>query len=135
MTRHFFMSSNYIIHIVSGKWKPSIICSLGLEEKRFGELKRYFYDLYQIHISEKVLSEQLSQLIHDRMVKRTSYPTVPPKVVYSLTDNGQKMKKLLIEMAEFSEELINSGQVTDVDFKYGAANMKGEQLSNKDEEN
>lgn len=127
MTRHFFMSSNYIIHVVSGKWKPSIICSLGLKEQRFGELKRYFYELYHVQVSEKVLSEQLNQLIHDQMVKLTSYPTVPPKVVYSLTPNGRRMKKLLIEMAEFSEELINSGQVTDVDYRYGAANMKGEQ--------
>jgi Predicted transcriptional regulators len=32
---------------------------------------------------EKVLTEELNQLINDQLVKRTGYPVVPPKVVYS----------------------------------------------------
>lgn len=79
MEREYFLACNYLIHAVSGKWKPSIICSLDLEPKRFGELRTYFKKLYGVTASEKVLAEQLNQLINDKMVKRTSYPTVPPK--------------------------------------------------------
>lgn len=125
MTKNYFISCNFLIHAVSGKWKPSIICALGLKEHRYGELKRYFDDLYRVHVSEKVLTEELNQLINDQLVKRTSYPVVPPKVVYFLTADGLRMKKILIEMAEFSEELVASGKVTDVSFENGAAEMKG----------
>ena len=95
MAKNYFISYNFLIHAVSGKWKPSIICALGLKERRYGELKRYFDDLYRVHVSEKVLTEELNQLINDQLVKRTGYPVVPPKVVYSLTADGLRMKKSL----------------------------------------
>ncbi|MGN1280201.1 MAG: winged helix-turn-helix transcriptional regulator [Limosilactobacillus sp.] len=108
--------------MVSGKWKPSIICSLGLAPRRFGELRRYMMDLYGTAPAEKVLSQQLHQLIDDQIVKRTNYSTVPPKVVYSLTDRGKRLKKLLIQMAEFAESI----QDDTVHFEYSSAVMKGE---------
>lgn len=118
--RNYFLSCNYIIDIVGGKWKPSIICSLGLKPKRFGELRRYFQELYGTSPAEKVLSEQLHQLIDDRMVERTDYGSMPPKVVYSLTERGVQLKKLLIQMAEFAEEI----QDDSVTFEHGSADMK-----------
>lgn len=118
--KEYFLSCNYIIDMVSGKWKPSIICSLSVEPKRFGELRRYFMDIYKLTPAEKVLSEQLHQLINDQLVKRTNYGSVPPKVVYSLTDRGMKLKKLLIQMAEFAEEI----QDDSFTFRYGAADMR-----------
>lgn len=118
----YFLGCNYIIDMVSGKWKPSIVCSLGLTPKRFGELRRYLMDLYGIAPAEKVLSQQLHQLIDDQIVERTNYNTVPPKVVYSLTDRGKQLKKLLIQMAEFAE----SFQDDSVHFEYSSAVMKGE---------
>lgn len=119
--KSYFLGCNYIIDMVSGKWKPSIICSLGRKEKRFGELRRYLRTLYGIAPAEKVLSEQLRQLIADQMVQRTDFGTVPPKVVYSLTERGMRLKKLLIEMTEFAESI----QDETVDFKYRADDMKG----------
>lgn len=35
------------------------------------------------------------------------------------------MKNILIEMSEFSEQLINSGTISDVKYKYGTQNMLG----------
>lgn len=56
-TQEYFLDCNYIIDLVGGKWKPSIICSLGLGDKRFGELRQYFKRLYGVAPAEKVLSE------------------------------------------------------------------------------
>lgn len=120
--QNYFLGCNYIIEMVSGKWKPSIICSLGVEPKRFGELRRYLLDFYGIAPAEKVLSQQLHQLIDDQIVKRTNYNTIPPKVVYSLTDRGKRLKGLLIQLAEFAESI----QDDSVNFKYSSAVMKGE---------
>ncbi|MGM9892375.1 winged helix-turn-helix transcriptional regulator [Limosilactobacillus sp.] len=119
--RKYFLGCNYIISIVDGKWKPSIICSLGLGAKRFGELRHYLEKLYGITPAEKVLSEQLHQLIADRVVRRTDYGVMPPKVVYSLTDRGVRLKKLLIQMTEFAEQI----QDDSVSFMYGSDEMKG----------
>ncbi|MDD6432184.1 MAG: helix-turn-helix domain-containing protein [Lactobacillaceae bacterium] len=120
--RNYFLGCNYIIEMVSGKWKPSIICSLGLAPKRFGELRRYLLNLYGTAPAEKVLSQQLHQLIDEQIVKRTNYSTIPPKVVYSLTDRGKQLKGLLIQMTEFAESI----QDDSVSFEYSSAVMKGE---------
>lgn len=119
--REYFLGCNYVIDIVDGKWKPSIICSLGLSKKRFGQLLRYLMELYGTAPSEKVLSEQLHQLIDEKIVERTVYATMPPKVEYSLTERGVALKKLLIEMTEFAESLPDDN----LKFKYGSDVMKG----------
>lgn len=107
--------------MVSGKWKPSIIYSLGLAPKCFGELRRHLLDLYGNAPAEKVLSQQLHRLIDEQIVRRTNYSSIPPKVVYSLTDRGKYLKGLLIQMAEFAEN-VQDGSVS---FKYSSAVMKG----------
>ena len=42
-------------------------------------------------ISQKMLVQQLRQLEKDKVVRRTVYPQVPPKVEYSLTEWGQAL--------------------------------------------
>ncbi|GEO69238.1 winged helix-turn-helix transcriptional regulator [Levilactobacillus acidifarinae] len=120
-TQEYFLGCNYIIDLVGGKWKPSIICSLGLGDKRFGELRQYFKRLYGVAPAEKVLSEQLHQLINHKLVKRTSYNVMPLKVIYSLTDEGRNLKVLLIQMTQFAESM----QDDSVHFKYGSDAMLG----------
>ena len=51
--------------------------------RRFNELKRSL-----IGISSKTLAERLVELVQAEIVIRTSYPEVPVKVVYSLTQKG-----------------------------------------------
>ncbi|TGD20044.1 winged helix-turn-helix transcriptional regulator [Levilactobacillus suantsaiihabitans] len=119
--QNYFLGCNYIIDLVGGKWKPSIICSLGLGDKRFGELRHYFKRLYGVTPAEKVLSEQLHQLIENNMVKRTSYDVMPMKVVYSLTDEGKRLKALLVQMTQFAESIQNDS----VHFKYSSKAMLG----------
>lgn len=120
-TKNYFLGCNYIIDLVDGKWKPSIICSLGLGDKRFGELRQYFHRLYGVAPAEKVLSEQLHQLIAHKMVKRTSYDVMPMKVIYSLTDKGRDLKALLVQMTQFAESM----QDDSVHFKYSSKAMLG----------
>ncbi|KRK89741.1 hypothetical protein FC99_GL000218 [Levilactobacillus koreensis JCM 16448] len=90
-------------------------------DKRFGELRQYFQRLYGVAPAEKVLSEQLHQLIAHKMVKRTSYDVMPMKVIYSLTDKGRDLKALLIQMTQFAESI----QDDSVHFKYSSKAMLG----------
>nr|WP_263851718.1 winged helix-turn-helix transcriptional regulator [Limosilactobacillus reuteri] len=55
-------------------------------------------------ISQKVLTQQLRELEEDGIVKRTNYGTVPPKVVYSLTESGYSLRHILVDLSVWGEE-------------------------------
>ena len=58
--------------------------------KRYSELTKSV-----VGISAKVLTENLRDLEHDGIIKRTVYPVVPPKVLYSLTKKGQDLENVI----------------------------------------
>lgn len=75
---------NATLRIISGKWKPLILFFLRDGPKRYGELKRLTRG-----VSDKVLIQQLKDLEADRVVARTDYKEVPPRVDYALTPLGR----------------------------------------------
>ena len=57
---------------------------------RFSELERAIPE-----ITQKMLSQQLKQLVADDLVARKSYNEMPPRVEYSLTEWGQSLCPVL----------------------------------------
>lgn len=55
-------------------------------------------------ISEKVLNEEFKILIKDGFLNKKSYPEVPPKVEYSLTDKGRKILPIIDSISVFAME-------------------------------
>lgn len=47
------------------------------------------------------------------MIQRKVYPTVPPKVEYSLTEKGVKLLSVLEMMKAFGKEYIEETEVTE----------------------
>jgi DNA-binding HxlR family transcriptional regulator len=78
------------LRVISGKWKPLIIYFLLQGPNRYGALKRAIRD-----VSDKVLIQQLKELEADKVVKRTDYKEVPPRVDYSLTPLGRSLAEAL----------------------------------------
>ena len=77
--------------LMAGKWKPRLLWKLyRYQTMRFGQFKRMLPD-----ITDKMLTQQLRELETDGIVHRQIYPTVPPKVEYSLTDYGRSLKRAL----------------------------------------
>lgn len=92
----FFVTCRTCKHI-SGKWKIFILYKLSLSLlKRYTELRKELGA-----ISEKVLSNQLKDLENDGLIHRTVYPVVPPKVEYSLTENGKGIIPVIIALRNF----------------------------------
>ena len=82
--------------IVSGKWTLLIIRDLATGTKRFSELERSLHG-----ISPKTLSERLSTLEAEGVVRRQMYAEVPPKVEYTLTEKGRDLICVIESMRQF----------------------------------
>lgn len=86
------------LDIIGGKWKVLIIYHLQHGEKRFNELRRCLPD-----ITQRMLTLQLKELVRDGVVLRHDYQEVPPKVDYSLSEQGQTLLPVLFAMQAWGE--------------------------------
>lgn len=82
-------------HIMS-KWGVLVLLALTDGTMRWGELRREVEG-----ISEKMLASTLRTLEADGLVARTSYPEVPPRVEYALTDLGRKLMDRMLPLVEW----------------------------------
>ena len=99
------------LDIFNDKWKLAIIWHLLSGEKRFKELSEIFHD-----ISQKTLTVKLKELEAKNIIHREVFAQVPPKVVYSLTPAGQKLKPLLKEMFDWGISYVQEhGEITSDD--------------------
>jgi DNA-binding HxlR family transcriptional regulator len=78
------------IDVIGGKWKALILWWLHQQTYRFAELRRLMPG-----ITERMLAHQLRELEADGIVHRQVYPSVPPKVEYSLTEYGRSLEQAL----------------------------------------
>lgn len=79
---------NEVLARVGDRWSLLIVMSLErYGVLRFNELKR------NLGISQRMLSLKLRDLERDGMINRTQYPTIPPKVEYTLTPLGESFKE------------------------------------------
>lgn len=90
---------NATLRIISGKWKPLILFFLRDGSKRYSELKRLIPD-----VSNKVLIQQLKDLEADRVLARTDYKEVPPRVDYSLTPLGRSLADAIVPLCTWGTE-------------------------------
>ena len=84
------------VQLIGSKWKLLILRNLLVRPWRFNELRR---DLEGI--SQKVLTDSLRAMEEDRIITRTVYPEVPPRVEYALSPLGESMRPILDAMEEW----------------------------------
>lgn len=90
--------------IISGKWTLLIIRDLTTGTKRFSELERSLEG-----ISPKTLSERLTALEREGVLRRQTYAEVPPKVEYSLTEKGQALVNVIDAMRAYGNRWLDCG--------------------------
>src|SRR5262245_52070644 len=78
---------------IGGKWKLIIVYSLAESPKHFAALRKAMPS-----ISQKVLTQQLRELVSDGIVNREPQGVVPATVTYSLTNYGQLLLPLVEEI-------------------------------------
>ncbi len=82
--------------IISGKWTLLLIRDLAEGSRRFCELERSLEG-----ISPRTLSLRLRALEEHGIVVRHTYPEVPPRVEYVLTEKGTALVPLIDDMRKY----------------------------------
>ncbi|WP_313133854.1 winged helix-turn-helix transcriptional regulator [Anaerocolumna sp.] len=97
--------------ITKGKWKPIILWQwqLGKEKKSLSQLERDIKG-----ISQKMLLEQLKELLDYKMISKTTFDGYPLKVEYFLTDRGRKLLEAVTIMQSVGIELMRENGMEDV---------------------
>lgn len=86
---------------IGGKWKLIIVHRLAESQKHFAALRQLTPEM-----SQKVLTEQLGELIADDIVARVRTGPVPAPVIYSLTDYGRTLLPLVESLRLWGREHI-----------------------------
>jgi len=92
----------YALNVVGQKWKLPIMWRLFENETtRYNELKRSVNG-----ITNMMLTKSLKELEEHKLIVRTQYETIPPKVEYFLTQRGKSLLPSLNELYKWGEEQI-----------------------------
>jgi DNA-binding HxlR family transcriptional regulator len=96
----YFCGIDAAMDVVAGKWKSLILWELhNYGTRRFAELRRGLPG-----VSEKMLIQHLREMEEDGLVHREVYREVPPKVEYSLTEQGVSLNAALAPLGEWGAE-------------------------------
>jgi DNA-binding HxlR family transcriptional regulator len=96
--------------IVCGKWTLLVIRDLAAGRSRFCELERSLQG-----ISPRTLSLRLRALEEEGIVARQTYPEVPPRVEYALTEKGRALVPLIEDMRAYGRRWLGGDCVADAD--------------------
>ena len=87
-----------IIDLIGKKWTLCILVTLGnAASVRFNGLLDALPG-----ISPRTLSDTLKALCREGIVQRTVFPEAPPRVEYSLSDQGRALRRVIAPLMEWA---------------------------------
>ncbi len=87
-----------VIDVISKKWALLVINVIG----NYGSL-RFNKLMEELHgISPKSLADTLKQLQKERLLTRESFAEIPPRVEYSLTEDGQGLREAVVPILKWA---------------------------------
>ena len=89
--------------IVCGKWTLLVIRDLAERKARFCELERSLQG-----ISPRTLSLRLRALEEEGIVARKTFPEVPPRVEYALTEKGRALVPIIESMRAYGKQWLGA---------------------------
>jgi DNA-binding HxlR family transcriptional regulator len=94
--------------LIGAKWTAVILHDLSEGPRRFTELEHACAG-----ISPRTLADRLRTLEHEEIVVRRSYPELPPRVEYELTEKGRALLPIVKEMRRFGRGWLIRGKAGD----------------------
>ncbi len=87
-----------IINTISKKWTLQIIAQIGNHKKlRYTEIKERLGG-----ISPKSLADRLKELEREGLINREAFAEIPPRVEYSLTNDGETLRRSMMPLMEWA---------------------------------
>ncbi|MGH9984082.1 MAG: winged helix-turn-helix transcriptional regulator [Nitrososphaeraceae archaeon] len=87
-----------VIDIISKKWALLIVNEIGNHERiRYNDLMKEIEG-----ISPKTLADTLRDLRKHNLVKRESFNEIPPRVDYTLTNDGKQLRRAIIPLLQWA---------------------------------
>mgnify|MGYP001351658547 CR=1 FL=1 len=94
-----------VVDIIGRKWNLLIIWHLRINTLRFSELQSRMCG-----INSKTITKHLRDLEQNAIVTRKVYPEVPPRVEYTLTDQGREILPIIDAMLKWGDTYLNPGE-------------------------
>ncbi len=89
-----------VVNKISKKWAIMTISVIGNHGKmRFNEIKEHHTGL-----TPKTLADLLKELQKEGLIRRESFNEIPPRVEYSLTDDGKQLREALSPLLGWAEQ-------------------------------
>ena len=95
----YYCPVDLTLSVIGGRWQGLIIWTLRDETLRFNEIKRRL-----VTINDKMLSQSLKKLVEQGVLTRKSYNSIPPKVEYSLSQEGKELLPIFELMQRWGAE-------------------------------
>jgi DNA-binding HxlR family transcriptional regulator len=103
---------------VGDKWSVLVVTRLGDKPLRFNQLRRSIGG-----ISQRMLTLTLRGLERDGLVMRTAFPTVPPRVDYTLTPLGRDLLAPVSALGEWA--IRNQSKIARARERFDGTTMPG----------
>ena len=95
----FFTGKDLALSVIGGRWKIAIIwCLLQQSPLRLSEIQRKLPQ-----VNQRMLIRQLRELEDDKIINRTVYPVVPPKVEYELSVIGLRLEPVVTSICDWGD--------------------------------
>ncbi|MFB6206026.1 MAG: winged helix-turn-helix transcriptional regulator [Haloglomus sp.] len=89
-----------VLDLLSRKYAIRVVCAVGaLQPVRYGAVEEAFGE-----VSSSTLSARLRELVDAGLLDREQYDAIPPRVEYSLTDDGEALCTALNPLLDWAEE-------------------------------
>lgn len=86
-----------LLERVTSRWGVLVLVALSDGTMRWSEIRRLLTG-----VTEKMLAQTLRTLEADGLVAREAHLVVPPRVDYSLTDQGRGVAELLLPLVDWA---------------------------------
>ncbi len=89
--------------IIGCKWSLTVLSLVRSGVRRPGEMEHA-----TVGLSGKVLNERLAKLVRFGILEKESFPEVPPRVEYRLTQFGERFGKLIDEVDQLQSSMADT---------------------------
>lgn len=102
------------LELIGGKYKALILWHLSESRLRFSQLRKLLQNA-----TPKMLTQQLRELESQQLIHREVFPVIPPKVEYSLTEQGRSLLPILVAMRDWGANYLRSKNMESCCFMMG----------------